>query len=149
MNLPEKVFYIPGALHLIDCARNVDGVWRSYCYGRTLEEVQAADPGAQLLDFAVASPMLDAAERAAFVRPPTRITAERFEEVLNVLPPVRWVRAGHEESFLMSEREAGSLTGIFCRIGEAFYNLTDECTLKHAEIVARCRASEGGAPPAV
>lgn len=42
---------------------------------------------------------------------------ERFQEALNVLPPVAWTADHNGEAFKISEKIAGTVTTIYVRIG--------------------------------
>jgi hypothetical protein len=73
----------------------------------------------------------------AYRHPPTEITKERFWDMLECLPPVSWVRGDNDsESFKMSERTIGNLTGVFVRRGKRYFELTEDITKPHAEIMA-------------
>ena len=74
---------------------------------------------------------------------PSEITKAQFWEMLEVLPPVDWCNWSNSESFKMSERLSGIITGIYVRIGceavgtERYYTFNDDCTMKHDAIVAK------------
>ena len=51
------------------------------------------------------------------VLPPWRITAERFDELLNVLPPGRHQYGVHAESFYLIERLSGNIVMWAMRLG--------------------------------
>ena len=73
-----------------------------------------------------------------FKSAPVEITRERFHEMLNILPPVAWSYGDPSfESFKMSEHTAGSITAIFVRIHDRYFELSDTCTLRHRECVSR------------
>jgi uncharacterized protein DUF1419 len=75
----------------------------------------------------------------SFRSEPVEITEERWDEMLGVLPPVGWKNDGAHESFKISERTAGSITAIFVRIGDRYFELSDTITLPHRECVERVR----------
>lgn len=68
-------------------------------------------------------------------QPPVEITEERFIEMLEVLPPAKWVRYANEESFHLCELTSGNIGAIFVRIGSRYFELQDEMTLSHADCV--------------
>ena len=76
-----------------------------------------------------------------FEHDPIEISAERFHEMLNILPPHDW--SGHEgaQSFKMSEFVYGSVTTIFCQLGTKYYELAGSCRLTHQDILSRCRVA--------
>lgn len=83
---------------------------------------------------------LDEAHRRyenSFKSDPVEITEEQWHDMLGCLPPVAWKRDGSGESFKMSERTAGSITGIYVRIGERYFQFDDDIRLSHPECLAR------------
>lgn len=133
----EPVFYVPGESSIIDAAINRDGTLVGHYSGETLDEIRLRYPGAEIGEWDV---VYAAAEESCKTEP-VEITEARFLEMLNVLPPVRWVREGGAESFKMSERYYGSITGIYARIGKRYFNFSDVITLPHDEIIKRIRES--------
>ena len=135
----ENVFYVPGQRWVIDFAIvRADGVTVSQLQGHTLEEVQARSPGAILMTYQEAVEQIETGCKTE----PRQIDAEDFDYALNVLPPMQWVRGGDAESFLMSERTNGRVTGIYARIGATYWKFEDVCTLPHAEIIAKVRKAQ-------
>lgn len=135
----DTVFYSNAAHRTIDLV-GADG---KGLYGKeTLDQVKIRYPDAEMISIDEAITRTD----AAFRHPPTRVTRERYLQMLEVLPPVDWRGIGSTaESFKLSERTCGNITAIFCRIGESYWELQDDITLPHAEIVARVRAAAGAA----
>lgn len=74
----------------------------------------------------------------SFKTEPVEITEAKWHEMLCVLPPVAWKRDPSGESFKMSERMAGSITGIYVRLGDRYFQFYDDIRLSHPECVARC-----------
>jgi hypothetical protein len=133
-NDKTPVFYVPSRPGIIDLAISRDGVMRGAYSNETLEEMALRYPGVQLGELGPVS----AASDDAFRCPPQPISEERFIEMLEVLPPEDWQGADGAESFKLSERTSGSITAIFCRIGNRYFELQDSFTLSHNEIVTRC-----------
>lgn len=132
----EKAFHVCGNPWVIDVAiERPDGVFVSQYGGLTLEEVQAQNPGAELMDYDEALALIEASCKTE----PHQIDAERFDDCLNILPPVRWVINGDCESFLMSERTNGRVTAIFVKLGDTYWSFEDDCGLSHSEIIAKVR----------
>lgn len=70
-----------------------------------------------------------------------RIDRQRFHDMLNMLPPVSWVRIGnHAESFKISEHVCGGIARMFCRIGLDHFELTGDTRSSHHALIERCRA---------
>ncbi len=74
--------------------------------------------------------------------PPTEITEERWHDMLNVLPPVSWHSTSDGESFKLSERTTGAITCIFVRLGDRFFEFSDDIRTPHNECCRRVLASE-------
>lgn len=68
----------------------------------------------------------------------TETTAERFHEMLDVLPPLKWCTINGVEMFCMSEMYTGTYTTQYARIGEKYYtamvDVTDRSTWIHERL---------------
>jgi hypothetical protein len=70
-------------------------------------------------------------------KPITEITADRFEEMLNVLPPLKWCTINNIEMFCMSEMLTGTYTSQYLhdRKNNKYYHkivdITDKTTWGH------------------
>ena len=133
----QKVFYQPGKPGIIDVAIERNGVLTGGYSGETLEAVQVRYPGAMIGEL---GPVCAASEEM-FKSKPARITEERFIEMLEVLPPVGWVRRDGCESFKLSERTSGNITAIFARIGADYFEMQDSIFTKHDAIIADCKVA--------
>ncbi len=88
-------------------------------------------------------------ERAFWLNdPPIQITGERWNEMLEVLPPMRWIQEPGYNSFLRSEMMSGPYTQQYVRYGTGsddkctywskMVDITDKSTwLKRGECPAR------------
>jgi hypothetical protein len=128
------VFYVPGRPGIIDLAIERDGVMRGGYSNESLDEMDKRYPGVQLGKLGPVA----AASEDMFRSPPQPISEERFREMLEVLPPQGWHSGDGAESFKLCERTSGSITAIFCRIGDRYFEMQDSFTLPHNEIVTRC-----------
>ena len=128
----EQCFYVPGKPGIIDLIHPNTG--RSCIGGNTLEEIREEYPGAEVGDFEEVVGQQDDYWR----RPPVEITAERFEEMLCVLPPVGWERGESAEVFKMSEPTSGEITAIFCRLGDRYFEMQDRIDMNPGLVIAKC-----------
>jgi hypothetical protein len=83
-----------------------------------------------------------------------RIDRQRFERMLNMLPPASWMGIGtHAESFRTSEGISADITTFYCRIGADHFELTGDVRSSHGAVAARCRtflqSGETAAPAVV
>jgi hypothetical protein len=75
---------------------------------------------------------------ADFKSGPVEISAERFNEMLNILPPMKWRGSRGQQTFMMCEFTYADITTIFCCLGERYFEMSDSFTLTHQNIVERC-----------
>lgn len=73
----------------------------------------------------------------SFKSDPVEITEDKWHEMLGCLPPVGWKRDASGESFKMSERTAGAVTGIYVRVGTRFFMFYDDIRMPHPECLAK------------
>lgn len=109
----------------------VPRVWNFY---PTLEAAQAAAPVVNA-DNAARYPGMypdyepmsydafAAAQRGHYLdKPITEVTAERWDEMLNVLPPMHWERADGVERFVMSEAIDGLFNEQYARCDDRYFS---------------------------
>jgi hypothetical protein len=78
------------------------------------------------------------------IRSARAISAERFNDMLNILPPLNWTGIGASaESFRMSEMIDINLVAIFVRIGEQHFELEAGHLVTHCMAVSHCAAIVG------
>lgn len=78
---------------------------------------------------------------AGMVTKPERITRERFDEMLNILPPCRWHNADGFEVFHVSERLTYSLVSWFAHMGSRYWEFTDHDNITDELLAAKLRAA--------
>ena len=128
-----KVFYVPNALGYEDVAVEQDGQYVSFIGQKTLAQMQEKHPTIELIEYDV----WYIRQQETFKQEPKVITQERFNEMRDVLPPKDWVAHGGSESFKSIENLMGSMTNIFVRVHDAYYELVDCNSLTHAMILKR------------
>ncbi len=124
-----------GVLTAIDGVSPQTGL--SYWFGKTQQQLEQ-EYGAPVT--VMTWEEYDKRHQALFIQPPDEITEGEYRQALEVLPPDDWQHAGDTESFKMCEHMTGPITGIYARIGERFFAMTDNCHMAHAAIIAACRA---------
>jgi hypothetical protein len=95
-------------------------------------------PESVILSHDEALALQEAAERQRLCTGPQLITPERFEELLNCLPPQLWTRLDSTESFRISEPLCGDLWTWCVRIGPEHYTITERGTISHTELCRLC-----------
>lgn len=121
-----------------------EGELRSAWGRETLPELVAlgrVSPESRILPQDEAFALSDAADRRRLCRGPQPIDAERFDELLNCLPPQRWVRSEATESFRICEAITGDLYTFCVRLGDRFFSITERGTTSHDELVRLCSAA--------
>jgi len=127
-----QVFYVPGQSFIID---GLTGDNTGRYSKKTLTETRKEYPGVEIMSLVEASNQID----ALFRRPVTEIDHNTYWEMLEVLPPEGFSQNKTGASFKMSERDCGSITGIYAAIGERYFHLADDYTLHHLGIMQRVR----------
>jgi len=79
------------------------------------------------------------ARAKSYVTAPVEIDLHRYMDVLGTLPPMDWQGGRGSESFKFAEMMCGSVTDIYVKVEGRYFQLCDECTLSHAEIVERIK----------
>jgi hypothetical protein len=130
----QYCFYVPGQTHIVDIA--IDG--RSHVNGETLEQVQQRHPGAVHMLFDEAIALIRQLSYERYISAPTEITKERWWEMLEILPPIKWRHDKGFESFMISEALTMDLRSIYCRIGDRYFEMTNRQSLTHEEITEMC-----------
>lgn len=130
-------FYIPDQPGIQDLVHPTTG--RGVYSGKSLKEMQEKHNGIVIGNFDTVA----GEQEGYWIQPPTEITHERFDEMLNVLPPNDWCVWLVSESFKISERTSGTVTMIFCRIGvdegARYFEMQDSIFLTHEAIIAKAR----------
>ncbi|MGQ3665362.1 hypothetical protein [Citrobacter braakii] len=118
----------------------VAGVYRAQpsVDGWTLEQLNAQGGAFELVAFETAYQRYCDSN----CQPVEETTEERFNDMLEILPPLDWHHneGGGAQSFKMMEMYCGNVTDIFVQSGARYFRLRDRVTLAHHEIMARVRA---------
>ena len=130
-----KVFYRPGERFVFDEVISKGGIEIGLYCRKTIEQAKVENPALTCIEYEAAVAQIV----ALAVCPPQEITEEVFSNMLDVLPPCAWVKAGGCESFHMSEFDVYNVTGIYIRIGQRYFSFKDVFTLTHEERITRVR----------
>lgn len=76
----------------------------------------------------------------SFKTPVQEITAEAFDDALNVLPPEDWRRGRGAESFKCMERIAGAVTSIYVAVANRYFTFNDHIRTPHDQCCERVMA---------
>lgn len=128
-----ECWYVPGETHLVDLIHPDDGL--TLHYSENAEQIRGRYPNAERMACEEAWRQIEGAARARYRSDIVEISAERFMDALNVLPPVGWTTKTGVESFKISERIWGNITDIYARLGERYFKLADDIRLP-ADIIA-------------
>jgi len=108
---------------------------RSRICNKTLEQIQAEYPGAEVVAW---EPWLQNKEKALCTEA-ERITEETFIEMLEVLPPDNWQRQKGAQSFELCEHTSGRVTAIYCCFGGRYYAFQGIAGQSLAANAAHCK----------
>lgn len=133
-----QCFYVPGDRHIIDTINPC--TLRSSICNESFSTIRERHPNAEVWDLDEAWQEIEHLTYALLVKNPISITEDRWDEMLNVLPPMNWRSGSGSESFMICEATALDLHSTFCRIGQQYFEMTDRQSLTHQEIAEKCRA---------
>jgi hypothetical protein len=68
----------------------------------------------------------------------TRITEDRFDDMLWTLPPEQWICEKKTESFRFQERLDFETAWWFCRLGNEYFELKGDIEMTHEQVVYLC-----------
>lgn len=74
-------------------------------------------------------------QKKAYCTPPVEITEELYDEMLEVLPPLKWEFDGKNNWFCLSEMTTGTLTSQYARINGKYYTATVDITDRNTWII--------------
>lgn len=151
-NLPvtELAFYIPGTAYAQDSLRLIEGEYVGFYSGKTLEQYRQEHPTTVIASYDEIARYSEDLVR----RPVEEISAERYHDMLEMLPPVNWRLLKGESSFKFMERHSGNMTNIFASITTdvrlnpndpdskrviRYFEMLDNMYIPHDEIINRCR----------
>lgn len=130
----DKVFFDPcGDNHGLTIQDVVLSNGRGHYGGKTLEEYREEYPLMMIVDWKQAHEWIEEYDKSE----PQEISEDDFDYMLEVLPPVGWVRRVDCESFKMSERYHGDITSIIARIGDRFFSFKDVIYMNHDHIMEK------------
>ena len=71
----------------------------------------------------------------------TETSLERFDDMLNILPPCRWQIYGEFEMFYVSERICGNLVCWYAKHfnGKKFFTFIDNANLSYAQLINKMK----------
>lgn len=133
-----ECWYVPGETHIVDLIHPDTGL--TLHLQQDAAEVRERYPTAERMTCDAAFDAADEVARSRYRRDVGEITEERFNDALNVLPPVGWTTRQGVESFRISERIWGNLTDIYARAGDRYFSLADDIRLPPDVVAERVRA---------
>lgn len=131
------VFYVPGTSVIFDVARKQGGQWYGMTTGKSLEQLEAEQPGVIInvlsydeVDRAIISAVLS--------QPVEEVSKEAFQWGMDSTPPVDMHRrSGGEVSFKLGEPYRPGMSVIFARQAGRYWKFYDLNSLRHDQIIER------------
>ncbi len=139
-----ECWYVPGETHIVDVIHPDDGL--TLHFAEDAAQICARYPTAQRISCDDAWKAADAVGTERYRKDVSEVSEERFNEALNVLPPVGWTRHQGVESFRISERIWGSITDVYARLGDRYFVLSDDIRLSPAIVAERVAAYASAHP---
>lgn len=147
--ISELVFYIPGQFYTQDTLVIRNGFYVGRYSNLTLEQQRIKFPNMTIMSLdEVATLSEEAAKKSV-----SEISSEKYNDMLEMLPPLGLVLAEKAASFKFMEMYSGNVANIFARVVldermnpddsdspfiRRYFTLRDKVTLSHSEIIKRC-----------
>lgn len=145
MSQPTHVFYTPATaqqprVRIHDFAiQREDGSYVGECGGQSAQAMAERYGCTVLVGEYLAVKEL---EQQSLITAPKLIEEDRYDEMLNILPPMRWGSWQGVESFRMSEFYRGKITTIFARTSDGrFWEFMDNGYMSGDDIAAKVIAA--------
>ena len=104
---------------------------------------QPGDAVFELMEIDAACDLVNRAQGEKYLSDWQEITAERWEDMLNILPPEKWQTVAGVEIFRMSERLTGNITAHFARIGERYFEANRRTSEDYGDLAAQVMFAAG------
>lgn len=140
-SMPDvSALYIPGSMSIIDLVRDGKPVYSNI----SLQDLIAKNPGAKVVPEQEAYAEVRRAESEFYLsQDPVEIDEEKYDDMLNCLPPMNWVCGDMQSSFQMSEMLRGCFTDAYIRykmkVGDEprYFTFPVVAGTPHNQIIAR------------
>lgn len=127
--------------HTMRDGRLVAAITHRRCAREYLAEKNASrQPGEaafELMEIDAAWELVCQAQGEKYLSDWQEIDAERWGDMLEILPPEKWETVAGVEIFRMSERLTGNITAHFARIGERYFEANRRTSESYAEMAAQ------------
>ena len=110
--------------------------------GETLGELRSqgkVSPEAFLCPWEEAQRLSADLARQRYCKGPSRISKERWWDMLEVLYPARWEHLEGSEIFMMPECITSSLYTFGVRIGEDYFSINEDCSISAEKLIQLCQ----------
>lgn len=121
----EQKRYIIGVIDLVDPHTS-----RGIYTGQTLQQLQQEYADVQQLDLVTAIERME----SVLIGPPIDIQQDRFDDMLTVMPPVRWYNEHDRSAFQLCERFSGNIALWFVRIGNRYFECRQRFDIEHNQL---------------
>jgi hypothetical protein len=136
------VFYNPVAGRSIDIVHPVSN--KGGYSGLTQAQLSIREKAdVQVVTWQEAERLGAQADRERLCTGAQKVTAERADEALNVLPPFRWRATQGMEAFAVSEPVTDRLLVWLVRLGSQWFELIEDRAISFEDLVAVVKASHG------
>lgn len=119
---------------LIAAYTDQQNAWE-YLTEKNVERAEG-EPPFELLPMDEACELVESAQAAEYIGDWKEITAEEWQDALEVLPPEKWRNVHGVEIFRMMEYLTGNITGHYARLGERYFCANRRTTAEYADLAA-------------
>jgi hypothetical protein len=127
----NNVFYTPKNCTLID---QIDDNGLSICFQSDLEEMKRLHGEVYVITFGEFMTLKKQWSQENCITKPTEITKEKYNDMLEILPPENWRNIYELEYFQMCEYYMGNYTSYYSKYCGKFYTFRNQAWLKPDEV---------------
>jgi len=92
--------------------------------------------GYKIMNIDEAMPLVERAQEEKYCLPWVEVSAEEWDDCINVLPPVDWRTTNGINMFRMSEMLTGDITAHYARVNGRFFCANRRRSIPHHELTA-------------
>jgi len=135
----KTVLYEPGQTSIHTILKND----RCLYSGELVENMITKNPKLKVMTFDNALIKIQKIQTKKYNKPWLKITEEKFMEMLEILPPLKWNTTNGVEMFAMSEFDEGTYTGHYAHYKGKYYYATRMITCPRCALVEELKKQIG------
>lgn len=135
--------YKDGEMHIQDLmVLDDNGVLRTQCRGLTLADyVRENGEGFVVMSLDEACERIHKLQDEAYIKPFIEITEDQYNEMLECLPPQKWMTVDGVSIFRMSEYQTSNITGHYASYNGRYFMANRRTNVNYEDIAQEIRSN--------